>query len=56
MIIEAGGYLKWWTRAFKFSVEGLGFWTGLRTECWKYTERPTGETELYDTKTDPNEK
>jgi len=54
MVIESGGYLSWWSR-FDFHSEGLGYWTGIRTQDWKYIEHPTGETELYDMNLDPHE-
>ena len=54
-LIEAGGYLSWWTKRYGFEYPGLGIWSGVRTPRWKYVEHPTGEKELYDLQRDPSE-
>lgn len=54
ILIESYGYLDWWN-SFGFNAAGLGIWSGIRTDQWKFIEHPTGEKELYNLDSDPNE-
>lgn len=55
ILLECGGYLRWWRRKFGIDFDGLGFWSAVRTKNWKYIAHPTGEEELYHLSTDPHE-
>lgn len=50
MLIENFGYL-----GYRRMIKRPPIWSGIRTERWKYVEHASGESELYDLKSDPQE-